>query len=145
MTAREISLIRTSFQKLTPIAEQTAGLFYARLFELDPSLRELFRGNLTEQGPKLMQMIRLAVNGLDHFDTLAPVVRQLGRRHAVHHVRESHYDTVGEALLWALARALGAEFTLETRIAWGKTYWLLAETLRAGVRDATASQNRAVA
>ena len=145
MTPKEISLIKSSFQKVVPIADQVAALFYARLFELDPSLRELFHGDMTGQGRKLLQMIGVAVNGLDRLDTLASVVRQLGLRHAGYHVKEDHYETVGAALLWTLDKGLGAEFTLETRIAWGKTYWLLAETMKAGARDGAASLNRAVA
>lgn len=145
MTPREISLVKTSFQKVAPIAEQAAAIFYARLFELDPSLRGLFRGDMAEQGRKLMHMLGLAVNGLDRLETLAPVVRQLGMRHAGYHVREEHYDTVGEALLWTLGKGLGPEFTTEMQAAWARTYWLLAETMKAGARDALAMQTRAAA
>jgi len=145
MSPHEISLVQDSFRKVAPIAPQAAGLFYARLFELDPTLRELFHGDMNEQGKKLMQMIGLAVNGLDRLDTLAPAVRQLGLRHAGYHVKDEHYDTVGEALLWTLGKGLGAEFTAEMQAAWARTYWLLAETMKAGARDATARQNRIVA
>lgn len=145
MTPREISLVKTSFQKVAPIAEQAAAIFYARLFELDPSLRAMFHGDMADQGRKLMQMLGLAVNGLDRLDVLAPVVRQLGMRHAGYHVRDEHYDTVGEALLWTLGKGLGPEFTAEMQAAWARTYWLLAETMKAGSRDALAMQTRAAA
>ena len=145
MTAQEIFLVRSSFQQVAPIADQAAALFYARLFELDPALREMFQSDMAAQGRKLVQMLGFAVNGLDRPETLAPTVRQLGRRHAGYHVRESHYDTIGTALLWTLEKGLGAAFTAETRDAWGKTYWLLAETMKAGARDAAAMQKRAVA
>jgi hemoglobin-like flavoprotein len=145
MSPQEISLVKASFQKVAPIAPQAAGLFYARLFELDPTLRALFHGDMNEQGKKLMQMIGLAVNGLDRLDTLAPAVRELGMRHAGYHVKDEHYDTVGEALLWTLGKGLGAEFTAEMQAAWARTYWLLAETMKAGARDAAAMQNRIVA
>ena len=141
MNAHEISLVKTSFAKVAPIAEQAAALFYARLFELDPALRALFHGgDMTEQGRKLMQMISLAVNGLDRLEALAPAVRSLGMRHASYHVRDEHYDTVGEALLWTLGKGLGADFTAEMQAAWARTYWLLAETMKAGARDALAMQ-----
>jgi len=145
MNPREISLVRTSFQKVVPIGQQAAGLFYARLFELDPTLRELFHGDMTEQGAKLMQMLGLAVNGLDRLDVLAPIVRHVGMRHAGYQVKDQHYDTVGEALLWTLGKGLGPEFTDEMQAAWARTYWLLAETMKAGARDAAAQQNRIVA
>jgi hemoglobin-like flavoprotein len=143
MNPHEISLVKNSFQKVTPIADQAAAIFYARLFELDPSLRAMFNGDMAEQGRKLMQMLSLAVNGLERLDVLAPVVRQLGMRHAGYHVREEHYDTVGEALLWTLGKGLGPAFTAEMQAAWARTYWLLAETMKAGARDALAMQTRA--
>jgi len=145
MTTREISLLKASFQKIGPIAEQAATLFYTRLFELDPSLREFFQENIAERSRKLWSMLSLAVNGIEHIETLAPMVRQLGLHQAGYFVKERHYDTVGDALLWTLAKGLGADFTQETRTAWGKTYWMLAETMRAGARDGTAKLNRAAA
>lgn len=131
MNAREILLVRSSFQKLAPIAGQAAALFYARLFELDPALRPLFRGDMREQGRKLMQMIALAVGALDRLDTILPAVRQLGARHADYGVRDEHYATVGAALLWTLEKGLGAEFTPELRDAWTQTYTTLADAMKA--------------
>lgn len=142
MTTAEIILIRDSFRKVAPIADQAASLFYARLFELDPSLRALFRGDMADQGKKLMQMIGLAVGGLERLDELVPMVRQLGLRHAGYRVRDAHYETVGEALLWTLERGLGADFTPATKHAWAKVYGLLAETMKAGARDGALQRER---
>jgi hemoglobin-like flavoprotein len=36
-------------------------------------------------------------------DQIVPAVQALGRRHAGYGVREPHYATVGEALLWSPA------------------------------------------
>lgn len=129
MTATEITLVKDSFRKVQPIADQAAAIFYARLFELDPSLRPLFRGDLGEQGRKLMAMIGMAVSSLERLDTLVPTVRQLGARHAVYGVKPEHYKTVGTALLWTLERGLGPAFTAEVRSAWTTTYTLLANTM----------------
>ena len=52
-----------------------------------------------------MQMIEFAVNGLDNLEQLVPTVRELGARHAAYGVEDSHYETVGAALLWTLERA----------------------------------------
>ena len=65
MNSRQIQLVQSSFAKVTPIADTAADLFYTRLFELDPNLSRLFRGDRVEQGRKLMQMIGAAVRGLD--------------------------------------------------------------------------------
>jgi hypothetical protein len=49
MTPADKTLVQTTFATLVPIADQAAALFYGRLFEIDPSLRRLFKGDLGEQ------------------------------------------------------------------------------------------------
>lgn len=114
-----------------PIADTAAKLFYGRLFELDPELRPLFKSDITEQGRKLMQMIQLAVRGLNDLPALVPAVEQLGRRHVDYGVRNKDYETVGTALLWTLEKGLGEGFTPEVREAWTAVYTLLAGTMQA--------------
>ena len=130
MTPQQKILVQQSFGVVAPIAEAAAALFYGRLFELDPSLRPLFRGDLTTQGRHLMATLAVAVRGLDDLPTLVPAVRALGRRHAAYGVRAEHYATVGEALLWTLEQGLGERFTPAVRSAWAAVYDLLAATMR---------------
>jgi hemoglobin-like flavoprotein len=136
MNASDITLVKDSFRKVAPIADQAAALFYARLFELDPSLRPLFEGDMVAQGRKLMTMLATAVAALEQVDRLLPVLRQLGARHAGYGVQEEHYATVGTALLWTLEKGLGADFTPEVREAWTKTYVLIANTMIDAARTA---------
>ncbi len=107
MTPANQTLVRESFAKVVPIAPQAAALFYDRLFTLDPSLKPLFKGDMEEQGRKLMAMIGTAVASLDRLDTIIPGVQALGRRHATYGVPLASYDTVGAALLWTLGQGLG--------------------------------------
>ena len=123
-------LVQTSFEQVRPIADAAAALFYNRLFELDPTLRPLFKGDMKEQGRKLMDMITLAVKGLDRPEALLPALAALGRRHAGYGVKEQDYETVGEALLWTLEQGLGQGFTPEIREAWATLYRLVADTMR---------------
>jgi hemoglobin-like flavoprotein len=138
MTTTDITLVKDSFSKVAPIADQAAVLFYGRLFELDPSLRPLFHGNMVEQGRKLMSALATAAAALERPDQLLPVVRQLGVRHIQYGVREEHYATVGAALLWTLEKGLGAGFTPAVRNAWTATYTLLANTMIDAARTAEA-------
>ncbi len=131
MTPDQIALVQTSFAKVAPIADTAAALFYARLFELDPSLRLLFPSDLTEQGRKLMTMLRVVVTGLSRLDTILPAVTALGQRHVAYGVTDAHYATVGAALVWTLAQGLGEAFTAETEAAWAAAYALLADTMQA--------------
>lgn len=128
MTPTQKQLVQKTFGMVAPQA--AAALFYARLFQLDPSLKALFKGDMTAQGRKLMAMIATAVNGLDRPDQLLPAVRNLGVRHVGYGVTDEHYDTVGAALLWTLERGLGAEFTSEVKEAWTVVYTLLATTMK---------------
>ena len=78
MSPKDIELVRSSFAKAAPITDQAAAMFYDRLFELDPSLKSLFQGDLVARGKRLMAMTATAVQRLTDLDTLVPVVRDLG-------------------------------------------------------------------
>ena len=134
MHASTIILVQESWDKVLPIADQAAQLFYKRLFELDPSLRPMFSSDMTEQRKKLMQMITVAVRGLTRLHELVPAVEALGARHGGYGVMESHYATVAEALLWTLEQGLGAAFTDEVKAAWTETYVTLATVMQRGAR-----------
>ena len=139
MKATDTLLVQDSFRKVLPIAEQASALFYARLFELDPSLRRLFRGDMTDQGRKLMTMLAVAVTALDRPETIVLTLRNLGARHADYGVQDDQYATVGAALLWTLEKGLGPEFTPEVRNAWTKTYAMISSTMIDAAREARAA------
>lgn len=130
MTPRQIDLVRSTWAQVMPIQDAAAGLFYGKLFELDPALRPLFRNDIQTQGRKLMTMLNAAVRGLDHLDALAPAVKDLGQRHARYGVTAEHYGTVALALLWTLERGLGDGFTPEVRHAWTEAYTVLATMMQ---------------
>ncbi len=136
MQTSTIQLVQTSFALIAPIADIAADLFYARLFELDSSLRPMFPGDLREQKKKLMTMLTVAVNGLTRLDQIVPAVQDLGRRHAGYGVRVEYYNTVATALLWTLEQGLGDAFTPDLRDAWIETYTLLATTMQNAVAEA---------
>lgn len=106
-------------------------LFYDRLFTLDPSLRALFKPDMTEQRKLLIAMLGTAVAGLDRLDTIVPAVRALGQRHKGYGVTDANYDTVGQALLWTLEQGLGKDFTPDVRDAWTETFVLVSNTMKA--------------
>ena len=138
LTLTEKELVQKTFATIEPIADDAAVLFYRRLFEIDPSLERMFLGDMTEQRRKLMQMLTAAVKGLDRLDQLVPVVQALGRRHATYGVVDTHYETVGAALLWTLEQGLGAAFTADVRSAWATVYGLLATTMKEAAGEALA-------
>lgn len=122
-------LIQATFKELLPCSQVAAELFYKRLFELDPQLRSLFMVSMKQQESKLMDMLQLAIYGLDYPEQLIPALRRLGERHLVYGVKPEHYQTAGTALLWMLEQAMEDNFTLEIKAAWQTLYTLLADTM----------------
>lgn len=135
MTDEQIRLVQESFAKVRPISEVAADLFYKKLFELDPSLRPMFKGDMKEQGKKLMSTLSFAVNGLTRLDTIVGAVEDLGRKHVGYGVKPEHYNTVGEALLWTLEQGLGDAFTPDVKFAWTEVYGLLSGVMQKATAD----------
>jgi len=138
LTNEEIQAVQSSWEKCVPIADKAAELFYGKLFELDPNLKPLFKGDMQEQGKKLMTMITVAVNGLNDLEKIVSSVKALGVRHVGYGVKDSHYDTVGSALIWTLGKGLGEEFTDALKAAWIKVYTLLATTMKEAAAESIA-------
>jgi len=141
MTPRQIEIVKLSFAKIMPFKDQAAELFYCRLFELDPSLRLMFRPDMDEQKQKLMVAIAMVVTNLDKIDSLLPSVRALGARHKTYGVRNKHYEIVGAALLWTLEIGLGAGWTNELGEAWKEAYSRVANAMIEGA-DSAEPENR---
>ncbi len=106
-------------------------MFYDRLFVLDPSLRVLFKGDMTEQGRELMAMIGTAVANLHRLDDIVPALREPGQRHTGDGVRPADHGTVATAPLWTLEQGLGADFTPATRDARVACFTIVAGEMRA--------------
>jgi hemoglobin-like flavoprotein len=135
VTPEQIQRVRSSFARMAASQGQAAGLFYRRLFELEPSLRPLFKSDMKAQGARLMASLCDMVGALDQLERVLPALRELGRRHAAYGVRPEHYATVGEALIWTLEQGLGAGFTRETRRAWIDAYAGLAWPMIAAAEE----------
>src|SRR5262245_61670935 len=135
MNPRQVALVRDSWRQVLPIKERAGELFYQRLFELDPGLQPLFRGDMTDQGRKLMAVLGTVVSRLDRLGELLPTVQELGRRHAAYGVKDEHYDTVGTALLSTLRAGLGDALSLEAEEAWALAYATLAGVMKAAAGD----------
>ena len=137
MTPAQKKLVQASWGRVVPIADAAAATFYGRLFLIDPTTRPLFRAaDMARQRKKLMDVIGMAVAGLDRLDALVPTVEDLGRRHANYGVKDEHYDSVGAALLWTLEQGLGSAWNAETKAAWAEVYGLVSGAMRRAQREA---------
>jgi len=143
MHATHIQLVQSTFATVHLMADAVAEMFYDCLFAIDPSTRELFKGDLKKQRAMLVQAIGLVVNGLDRPETITLVVQGLGRRHVDYGVTPDHYHSVGEALLWTLEQWLGEGFTPEVKATWTEAYGLLAGMMRPTPRPTSTASSLA--
>src|SRR3546814_17765831 len=111
MTPHQVHLVQSTFELVTPIADDAAIIFYEDLFTRASELRNLFAEDLAEQRVKLMKTLGVAVNALQDWDSVAPTVAQLGAKHARYGARPEDYATSGAALLLPWATGLGEAFT----------------------------------
>ena len=137
MTPEQIEIVKENFNQIALLADDVATEFYRRLFQIDASLRPMFKEDLTEQKKKLMMMLKFAIGTLDRMDVFEPSLEALGRKHVAYGVRETHYETVGSALILTLRKVLGVALTAHLEAAWIAAYTLIAGTM---CRAASAAQ-----
>ena len=130
LTTQQIALVQASFRTVQPMSATAGELFYKRLFEIEPEVAALFKGDVGRQGREFMQVLAVAVGGLSNVTTLVPMVQQLGVRHAAYGVQARHYDAVRQALLYTLAVILQDDYTDEVRSAWATAYAMLAGIMK---------------
>ncbi|MEZ4678424.1 MAG: globin family protein [Caldilineaceae bacterium] len=138
MNSNTIKAVQESWAKVVPIAPQAATIFYDKLFTYDPSLRSLFKVDMTAQKAHLVQILDAAVQGLDDLDALVPVLQSLAKRHVAYGVQDAHYATVGAALLDTLATGLGDDFTPAVKEAWSTVYGTMTAVMQAAAAEVSA-------
>ena len=139
MTPHEIELVQSSFAKVVPIADTAAQLFYGRLFDIAPSVKPLFHGDMAEQRRKLMAALGVVVKGLTNLEAVVPVAQALAVRHVAYGVKAADYAPVGEALLWTLQQGLGEAYTPEVATAWTTAYQTLSGVMIAAAYNEEAA------
>ena len=137
MTPEQQVLVQTSFAKVAPVADSVATLFYDDLFQRNRRLRSLFKDDMTEQRKMLMSMLGTAVANLHDWNRVAGALRALGARHVSYGVATADYDTVGAVLIATLEKALGDDFTPETRDAWVTCYTAIVGEMLGATTDGT--------
>ena len=136
MTPEQITLVQSSFERAVPELPALATRFYQELFRRDPALRALFTTDMALQKVRFAEKLTEIVRAIPRLDDLLGHTRALGARHVGYGVRVADYQTVGEALVAALAAVLGDSFDSQTREAWHIAYNLMAETMLEGAASA---------
>ena len=129
MKAEQLKLVLDSLPQVQPLADQIAKSFYMHLFEIAPSAKKLFTGDMDRQGSMLMTSLSLAVSGLSNMDDILPSVQALGERHFSYGVKPEHFQPALQSFIWALEQHLGDQFTPALKDAWTLAFQTLTQTM----------------
>lgn len=129
MSPEEIEVLRVSLRKCVRRKADMANVFYATLFEMEPSLRPMFGDDIVGQTDKTMLALGAIVSQIHDIEAFGPMVSELARRHIDYGVAEHHYEYVGRALLDTLRTVFGDELLAEEEDAWRKAYDTMATVM----------------
>lgn len=111
---RRKALIRETWAVVEANLNVTATeAFYVRLFEKYPDLRPMFaHADMRIQAMKLYEVLRVAVRFLDNFESLTPILEDMGIRHAESYgVQRDHYHAMTDAFIEILNNYISKQFT----------------------------------
>ena len=133
MKPEQIARIDESWRRLEPRRTRLAESFYARLFELDPSLKDLFLlVEMESQSAKFLSMLNEVLSAVRHPEAFRATLLSSGARHHGYGVISSHYKVVGEALIWALEQTTPVPLSEDARRDWIEAYTLMAHVMQKG-------------
>ncbi|MBC7902968.1 MAG: hemoglobin [Gemmatimonadaceae bacterium] len=123
MTPQQIAIVKQSWQLFQGINPVLVGdVFYSKVFLTDPSLKSMFHIPRDQQSRKIIEMLNVIVGRLDRLDELNEDIRQMAIRHKGYGVKNEHYQTIGNALLWTLEQGLGKDWNDSTENAWSECF-----------------------
>jgi hemoglobin-like flavoprotein len=135
-------LVEASFERVKGRADGLVARFYELLFQAQPSVRALFPSDMRGQHKKLGAALALAVRNLAQPELLAPILRELGRKHRAYGAQPEHFGAVGGALLEALREFDSEHWSAATEQAWTDTYTAVADLMREGMAETPAQKER---
>lgn len=107
-----------------------AIIFYDKVFTLAPSVRALFRNNMTDQGRLLTHMLGGIVYSLSRPEHLKKGLAKLGQSHVDYGVKAEYYPVVKQAMLETIDEVLGERKSSQTIAAWNEALDFVIDTMR---------------
>lgn len=134
----ERELISEVRSRIMAKAEPTGRLFYARLFEIAPHLKPLFKNtSMRNQHAMFIYMIGMGASTFMNNAQDYSLLQTLGVRHRSYGIKIEHFGYFREALLWAFTEVMGDDFTPDHAAAWNKLFTAIVHTMNG---DVAASQ-----
>lgn len=129
----QVDLLRSSFNKIKPQADEFVEKFYHNLFSDYPSTKPLFeQTDMSAQKKKLLDALVLVIQNLTSTSVLATALKQLGERHKRYGILPKHYPFVGNSLIKTFAEFLGPDWTPDVQTAWLDAYGAIKDLMLQG-------------
>lgn len=129
LTRKQVAEIRASFNELQPKVLEASEIFYRRLFEIAPELRQLFRADIEGQGMRFMTALGAILDHIDNPKELTPHLLRLAQGHSAYGVAPAHFRPMGQALIWTMREVLGDDLSESAELAWQRAYDRLADEM----------------
>lgn len=139
MLEAEIQLIKEQIGELRPEFSSLSDRFFYYLFDLDPSLEQVFADDPTARRTKFTNMMATLAN-LKDLQKIATAIRGLGKRHVGYGVKERYYGLGRKALLLMLEEHYGAPFAGKPHDAWAAVLDAIIAMMIEGALDARSKQ-----
>ena len=140
LTTPQVELIQNSFTAAVTARDDLVTDFYQTLFLKAPSVRGMFKEDISDQSEKLAAILQLAVQKLGDLEALVGPLHALGAQHVEYGAEPGHYTAVAETLVECLERAVGPDWTDDHAAAWNGALTFIAQTMLDGADMAAPRQ-----
>jgi methyl-accepting chemotaxis protein len=133
----DLDALETSFDLVAPRGDELMEIFYARLFDVAPSVKPMFDGaDMARQRAMLLSALVLLRRSLRDLEAVVPTLKRLGARHVAYGARPKHYPVVGEVLIGAMATIAGEAWETRFADAWAAAFGVVAAAMLDGAAEA---------
>ena len=147
-TVMDVTVAWDRLKLIKEYHEKAGTLIFTRLFEIEPSARELFgfssAEEITTANPKFVMQTKQVVDMIDcavsflgpDLEPLTKDLHHLGRRHKKYGVQPKHLPVMEKAVIYALEELLGnKKFTRNDRNSWQIVFHFMVMKMTEGMES----------
>ena len=130
LTQEEIQTIKETVPLLKDKGQTITSIFYKRLFEQHPELKNVFNQTNQKRGLQssaLAMAVLAAAENIEDLSPIVPAIMPVVYKHCALQVKPEHYPIVGENLIWAIEEVTGLEDEDPIIQTWIKAYGEIAD------------------
>ena len=118
MIEQEIQIVQSTWQDIQKNTDPRFGsLFYNRLYEEAPNIRNCFDGESRDESGNFINHLGNLISEL-HQSQFIHDARVLGKKYYQSGLQKEHYENIRHALFWALRSKLGEKWTPNVMVSW---------------------------